>query len=143
MTTAFVLWGGGSLGAAQVGMLRALAEYGIGADLVVGASVGALNAAYYAAHPDVEGVEELARLWLSVSGHDVYPMDRAQTLRSLAGDLPFHRGTATRIPVAITVASGGSYRRAAISACTFRMRPRTRRAYAGPHPGPPVRVHRR
>jgi NTE family protein len=90
MTTAFVLWGGGSLGAAQVGMLRALAEYGIRADLVIGASVGALNGAYYAARPGVGGVEELARLWLSVSGHDVYPMDRTQTLRSLAGDLPFH-----------------------------------------------------
>ncbi|MFC5745709.1 patatin-like phospholipase family protein [Actinomadura rugatobispora] len=49
MTTAFVLWGGGSLGAAQVGMLRALAAHGVRADLVVGASAGALNAAYYAA----------------------------------------------------------------------------------------------
>lgn len=95
MTTAFVLWGGGSLGAAQVGMLRALAAYGIRADMVVGSSVGSLNAAYYSAHPDVEGVEELAGLWLSVSGHDVYPLDRAQTLRSLATDLPLHpvRGT--------------------------------------------------
>lgn len=90
MTTAFVLWGGGSLGAAQVGMLRALAAYGIRADMMVGASVGALNAAYYAARPDVDGVEELARLWLSVSDHDVYPLGRAQTLHTLAADLPFH-----------------------------------------------------
>lgn len=90
MTTAFVLWGGGSLGAAQVGMLRALVLRGIRADMVIGASVGALNAAYYAARPDVEGIDDLARLWLSVSGHDVYPLDRAQTLRSLTTDLPFH-----------------------------------------------------
>ncbi|MGW0005434.1 patatin-like phospholipase family protein [Nocardia grenadensis] len=43
MTTAFVLWGGGSLGAAQVGMLRALTKRGMRAYVVVGASIGALN----------------------------------------------------------------------------------------------------
>jgi NTE family protein len=87
---AFIMWGGGSLGAAQVGMLRALTEHRIRADLVVGASVGALNAAYYAARPGRDGVEELARLWLSVSSHDVYPLDRSQTFRSLYTNLPFH-----------------------------------------------------
>lgn len=87
---AFIMWGGGSLGAAQVGMLRALTARGIQADMVVGASVGALNAAYYAARPDVDGVEELARLWLSVSSHDVYPLDRAQALRTFRINLPFH-----------------------------------------------------
>ncbi|WP_067177831.1 patatin-like phospholipase family protein [Microtetraspora niveoalba] len=90
MTTAFILWGGGSLGAVQVGMLRALTAEGIVADMVVGASVGALNGAYYAARPDAAGVEDLAGLWLSVSGHDVYPLSAAETLRSLALDLPFH-----------------------------------------------------
>ncbi|MEU6582406.1 patatin-like phospholipase family protein [Nocardia sp. NPDC046763] len=68
---AFVLWGAGSLGAAQVGMLRALAEHLIVPDLIVGASVGALNAAHYAARPTPAGAEELARLWLSVGRHDV------------------------------------------------------------------------
>ncbi|WP_182875165.1 patatin-like phospholipase family protein [Microbispora sp. H10670] len=90
MTTAFILWGGGSLGAAQVGMLRALTAHGIHADMVVGASIGALNGAYYASRPDAEGVEELARLWLSVSGHDVYPVSGPDVLRTLAGNLPFH-----------------------------------------------------
>ena len=90
MTTAFVLWGGGSLGAAQVGMLRALTAQGVHADMVVGASVGALNAAYYAARPDVDGVEELASLWLSVSGHDVYPLSGPQALRALTLNLPLH-----------------------------------------------------
>ncbi|WP_433424154.1 patatin-like phospholipase family protein [Microtetraspora malaysiensis] len=90
MTTAFILWGGGSLGAVQVGMLRALTQQGIHADMVVGASVGALNGAYYAARPDAEGVEELARLWLSVSSHDVYPLSKTEALRSLAANLPFH-----------------------------------------------------
>ncbi|MFF4796571.1 patatin-like phospholipase family protein [Streptomyces sp. NPDC001276] len=74
MTTAFVLSGGGSLGAAQVGMLRAMTAHGIRPDLVVGTSVGSLNAAYFAARPDAQGVEELARVWLQVGEHDVYPL---------------------------------------------------------------------
>ncbi|MCQ4079594.1 patatin-like phospholipase family protein [Streptomyces sp. RB6PN25] len=88
MTTAFVLWGGGSMGAAQVGMLRGLTARGIRPDLVIGASVGALNAAYYAALPDTQGVEELAELWLRVSEHDVYPLNSSQVLHTLADSLP-------------------------------------------------------
>src|SRR5262245_60850916 len=61
--TAFVLAGGGSLGAAQVGMLRALVESGINADLVVGTSVGAINAAYFAGDPTPHGIARLAALW--------------------------------------------------------------------------------
>src|SRR5215470_10359393 len=53
--TAFVLAGGGSLGAVQVGMLKALTRAGIVPDLVVGASVGAINGAYFATAPSAEG----------------------------------------------------------------------------------------
>ncbi|MGI5230142.1 patatin-like phospholipase family protein [Actinoallomurus sp. CA-142502] len=49
--TAFVLGGGGLLGANEVGMLRALAEAEIRPDLVVGTSVGAFNGAFVAADP--------------------------------------------------------------------------------------------
>ena len=49
--TAFVLSGGASLGAMQVGMLRALYERGITPDLLVGTSAGALNAAFLASRP--------------------------------------------------------------------------------------------
>ena len=52
MKTAFVLGGGGVLGAYEVGMLRALAEARIQPDVVVGTSVGALNGACVAADPD-------------------------------------------------------------------------------------------
>lgn len=90
MRTAFIFWGGGSLGAVQVGMLRALTARGVRADLVVGASVGALNAAYHAARPGPDDVEDLARLWLSVSGHDVYPLSTREALRALTTDLPLH-----------------------------------------------------
>src|SRR5213596_825375 len=49
--TAFVLSGGASLGALQVGMLEALYERGITPDFLVGTSVGALNAAFVASRP--------------------------------------------------------------------------------------------
>ncbi len=71
--TAFVLAGGGSLGAVQVGMLETLVDQGISADLVVGASVGAVNGAYFAAHPDAEGVQGLERIWRGLHRRDVFP----------------------------------------------------------------------
>lgn len=65
-----MLSGGGNLGAVQVGMLRALAERGVHADLVLGSSVGALNGAAYAADPTLEGIERLERTWLALRGKD-------------------------------------------------------------------------
>jgi len=62
--TAFVLGGGGNLGAVQIGMLQALFERDITPDVLVGCSVGALNAAAIAATPDLDGVELLRRVWL-------------------------------------------------------------------------------
>lgn len=58
MTTAIVLSGGGSLAAVQVGMLQALAGHGVSADLLVGTSAGALNAAYLAGRPWPEGIDD-------------------------------------------------------------------------------------
>jgi NTE family protein len=60
---AFVLGGGGVLGAHEVGMLRALAESSIEPDLILGTSIGALNGAVFASDPTVAGVERLGRLW--------------------------------------------------------------------------------
>jgi NTE family protein len=62
MTTAFVLGGGGLLGAHEVGMLRALAEAGVRPDLVVGTSVGAINGAMVAADPSAAAAR-LDRMW--------------------------------------------------------------------------------
>jgi NTE family protein len=62
VTTAFVLGGGGLLGAHEVGMLRALSEAGIRPDLVVGTSIGAVNGAFVAADPD-GAAERLTDLW--------------------------------------------------------------------------------
>jgi len=63
MTTAFVLSGGGSLGAVQVGMLQALAARGVEPDLVIGTSAGALNAAYVAGYgTSPEALDDLTEL---------------------------------------------------------------------------------
>jgi NTE family protein len=71
--TAFVLAGGGSRGAIQVGMLDELTERGIRADRVFGASVGAINGAVYAGNPTKEGIERMARIWRDVKGTDIFP----------------------------------------------------------------------
>jgi NTE family protein len=63
MTTAFVLGGGGVLGAVEVGMLRALFERGISPDLVLGTSIGALNGAMVARQPELGVIEKLTELW--------------------------------------------------------------------------------
>jgi NTE family protein len=62
--TAFVLGGGGILGAHEVGMLAALADAGIRPDLVVGTSVGAINGVFVAADP-VGSASRLESVWRS------------------------------------------------------------------------------
>ncbi len=64
---AFVLSGGGNLGAGQVGMLRALVEAGIEPDVVIGCSVGALNGAAFAAQPTLAGIDRLEALWVGMA----------------------------------------------------------------------------
>jgi NTE family protein len=59
---AFVLGGGGVLGAHEVGMLRALGEAGIRPDLVLGTSVGAINGVFVAADP-AGALGRLDRVW--------------------------------------------------------------------------------
>src|SRR5262249_7533054 len=85
--TAFVFSGGGSLGAIQVGMLRVLLTYGLKPVFVVGASVGAINAAYFASAPDVECVARLEQIWSGLRRADIFPF----TLTSAFG-LIRHRG---------------------------------------------------
>ena len=73
--TAFVFAGGGSFGAIQVGMLHSLAAHGVTADMVVGCSVGALNGAFYAGDPTLDGVERLGVIWRALQRHDVFPIN--------------------------------------------------------------------
>lgn len=85
MTTAFVLSGGGSLGAVQVGMLLALSDRRITPDLLVGTSVGALNAAYLGGDPGPAGVRRLAEVWERLRRADVFPTPGTAALAALAG----------------------------------------------------------
>jgi len=70
---AFVLSGGGNRGALQAGALQALFAHGIQPDLIVGTSAGALNGAYVALSPTLEGANQLADIWRSVRKEEAFP----------------------------------------------------------------------
>ena len=117
MTTAFVLAGGGSLGAIEAGMLRALLEHGERADFVVGASAGAINGAYFAANPSPDGVARLEAIWRGLKREQVFPFDIRNVLglfrrrdhlveslglrRLLETHLPYERLEQAAIPIHI------------------------------------------
>jgi NTE family protein len=116
--TAFVFAGGGSLGAIQVGMLRSLLSAGVQPDFVIGTSVGAFNASYFAGAPNAEGVEKLAEIWSGLRRGDVFPFTFASAvgllrhpdhivdpgrLRQLVEkNLPYARLEDAAIPVHVT-----------------------------------------
>lgn len=86
MSTAFVLSGGASLGAIQVGMLEALYEREITPDLIVGTSVGAINGAFIAARPQtVETAHELGSIWRGLRRTQVFPVNPLTGLLGFAG----------------------------------------------------------
>jgi NTE family protein len=71
---AFVLSGGGARGALQVGGLRALLEAGIYPDMIVGTSVGAVNAAFLAMHGvSVNTIDLLEQSWNDAVTADLLP----------------------------------------------------------------------
>src|SRR6266571_2892067 len=82
---AFVLSGGGSLGAVQVGMLRALFEKDISPDFMIGASVGAVNAAWVSGQPAPESVDDLAEIWMGLRRQHVFPLSPLTGARGLLG----------------------------------------------------------
>lgn len=96
---AFVLSGGASIGSVQVGMLRALGEAGVGPDLAVGTSVGAINGAVVAADPKT-AADRLWSIWSKIRREDVFPGSRRSQaitlLRSRTHVFP-HTGLATLI----------------------------------------------
>ena len=89
MTTAFVLSGGGSLGAVQVGMLQALGERGVEPDVLVGTSAGAINAAFVGGHGmSATALGELAGLWRSLRRQDVFALRPLRGVLAAAGIRP-------------------------------------------------------
>jgi NTE family protein len=89
MTTAFVLSGGASLGAVQVGMLKALIERGITPDLLIGTSAGAMNAAFLAGRGvDADAVEQLAQVWRPLHRRKLFRPDPRRALGAFLGRSP-------------------------------------------------------
>ena len=68
----YVLGGGGSLGAVQVGMLQALGEHDIAPGIVAGASVGSLNGAVVALNP-ASAANRLSHAWAKITRERVFP----------------------------------------------------------------------
>ena len=79
--TAFVLGGGGSWGAIQLGALQAVAQTDLVPDFVVGTSVGSLNGAILAADP-ARAVERLAGIWPGMTRADVFPGGWVRSVRN-------------------------------------------------------------
>lgn len=78
---AVVLGGGGTRGAYQVGVIDALAAAGVVPDLLVGTSVGAINATFWAFHPEPDAAQRLLALWLDADRSVVLPTRPVRVLR--------------------------------------------------------------
>lgn len=95
----FVLGGGGSLGAIQVGMLQALADHGITPDLVPGTSVGSINGAVVA-HDPVGAANRLSHAWARARSAQVFPgglLGQVRTLRQTKTNIFPNTGLAAMI----------------------------------------------
>ena len=95
----YVLGGGGSLGAVQVGMLQALGERDIPPDIVAGTSVGSLNGAVLALDPK-SAANRLSHLWARMTRDRVFPgglLAQARTLQHTRTHLFPSTGLATVI----------------------------------------------
>jgi NTE family protein len=79
----FVLSGGANLGSIHVGMLKALLETGVKPDVIVGTSIGSVNAAFLAADPSLEQAERLHELWCDVRARDIFPLSPVHNARAL------------------------------------------------------------
>ena len=79
----FVLSGGANLGSVHVGMLQALLEQGIKPDVIVGTSIGSVNAAALAGDPSLECVDRLRELWCTAKAREIFPLNPVANCRAL------------------------------------------------------------
>ncbi|HLG66934.1 MAG TPA: patatin-like phospholipase family protein [Acidimicrobiales bacterium] len=96
MTVAFALSGGANLGPMQAGSVAALTDAGIVPDLLVGSSVGALNAAFLACRPGAHGVVALRQAWAALRRRDAFRFSLAGALAGFLGMRP-HLVSTTRM----------------------------------------------
>lgn len=117
---AFVLAGGGSLGAVQAGMLAELIANGLRPDLIVGVSAGALNGAFLAFDPTTTMIERISALWAGVRTRDVLGFSIGTLLgllglrghlassqgvrRLLERELPYRQIETTQVPLHVVAA---------------------------------------
>lgn len=90
----FVLGGGGARGALQVGALRALMEAGIEPDIMVGTSIGAVNATFLSIHGyTFDGLKALEEAWYDAAAANLLPSNyirlTARMLFRRAGVSPY------------------------------------------------------
>jgi len=85
VTVAFVLSGGASLGAVQVGMLEALVGDGIRPDMVIGTSVGAINGGWITGPGGLENLAHLDRVWRDLDRRKVFPFAPIGALKGVLG----------------------------------------------------------
>ncbi len=118
--TAFVLAGGGSLGAVQAGMLQELIAAGVRPDLVVGVSAGSINGAFLAYDPTPATAEHIAELWRRVTTREALGLSwrslfgllglrgHVADARGIQGilerELPYRTFDAARVPLHIVAA---------------------------------------
>lgn len=74
VATAFVLQGGGALGAYQAAVACRLAEGGIVPDRVAGISIGAINGALIAGNPPSRRAERLREFWGRITAATDWPL---------------------------------------------------------------------
>ncbi len=94
---AVVLSGGATRGAFQVGVIDVLARQGIVPELLVGTSVGAINAAYWAFHPGPEVGPHLLGVWRDAGRARVLPDRPLRVVGNLIGSRLRERGSLARI----------------------------------------------
>jgi len=85
---AFVLPGGGALGAYQVGVLRALTHAGITPDLLIGVSAGAVNASLFAWNQGTDGVRRIESVWRAIQRRDLIRFNPVRLALAVAGRRP-------------------------------------------------------
>lgn len=80
----FVLGGGGRWGAVEVGMLKALDEFEVRPQMVLGTSIGAFNGSVIADDPGPGGVKRLLDLWDELSQVDLFKSNVLSRVRNVA-----------------------------------------------------------
>ena len=84
---ALVLSGGGGRGAFQVGVLEYLESIGWKPDIIVGTSIGSMNAAVYA----IGGITHLQKMWETIRTRDMQRFFRLKPWSSLFDRAPWKR----------------------------------------------------